>query len=161
MDIKNDLSALTKLVSSAAPLLGTVLSGSYYPIAIGLIAKLLGAKEEIPDILGKLSNTEDVATKLKRLEDQHCEILAKLANESFAQEMSDRESARQRQKDLHDFVPTVLALGFLVIFAGVVFFVLLHPSQSSQSILDKLTSGFMLILAYFFGGIHKKQDDHQ
>lgn len=159
MDIKNDLAKLTAIVSSAAPLLGTVLGGNYYSIAISLLAKLLGAKEEVPDILGRLTATQDVATRLKQLENEHCEILAKLANESFAQEMADRASARQRQKDLHDFVPTVLALGFLLIFAGVVFFVLVHPSQASQSILDKLTSGFMLILAYFFGGIHKKQDE--
>jgi hypothetical protein len=160
MDVKQGLDKLKNIVGATAPLLASVIGSNYYGIALSILAKFLGTGDNVTDIISKISSTPDMALKLKQLENEHAEVLKKLANDEFAHEVDDRKDARLREKELHDFVPTVLALGFLVIYAFFQFYVINKTQTASNDIISaRFQDGLMYILAYYFGGMHKKRDD--
>lgn len=93
MDVKSGINELKNIIGSSAPLLSSVLGSNYYGIAISLLAKFFGSKENISDIIGKINSTKDVSIRLKEIENQHCEVLKKLTAE-------DRKSFRDWMQSL-------------------------------------------------------------
>lgn len=152
---------LSDLVSKSAPLLGSMLGSPLAGIGVSWIAKLFGAnKENAQDIIDKILLDPDANIKLKTLELQHKEVLENIAAKNYETEVADRKSAREREIALHDYVPTILAVGFLIIYAAIQFYCVTHPASALDIISARLQDVLIMIVSYYFGSSHRDKLSH-
>jgi hypothetical protein len=158
-----DLSRLGQIVSAAAPLLGSALSLAS-PVAgvlVSLIAHVFGAKsDDINDIITKITQDGNSASKLKQLEMEHSTAL-------YQAEVDDRKSAREREEAivkltghrdwLLDFIALVVIAGYFIMCVFVVFGdITTQDQQILYMMLGQLTGGFIMVLSYYFGSSNKQ-----
>ena len=153
MGVLNDVGIFKKiaaLVSDSAPLLGSVLGSPFAGVAVGLLAHhfALPPGSTATDLLTALEGTSNLGIQAKQLEDEHAEALSRLAND-------DRASARARQVALRDWVPTILALGFLGIYSLIQVYCVIHEGQGLDVISARLQDVIVMIVSYYFGSSHK------
>lgn len=149
---------LNELVSQSAPLLGSMLGSPIAGIGISWIASLFGADpKNTQDIIDKISNDPEASLKLKSLEYQHEEELKKIASVDYQTEVDDRKSARQREINLQDYVPTFLAIGFLINYAAMQFYCVSHPTAANDLISARFQDVLIMIISYYFGSSHKNR----
>lgn len=149
---------LNDIVSKSAPLLGSMLGSPLAGVGIGWIANLFGADpKNTQDIIEKITSDPEANIKLKTLEYQHQEELQKIAVSSYQVEVDDRKSARQREISLHDYVPTILAVGFLVNYALIQGYCVTHPGSSNDIISARFQDVLIMIISYYFGSSHKEK----
>lgn len=149
------LKDLQPIVSTAAPLLGSVLGGPLGGIAGTLIASVFGGSKDDPtDLLNRIQATQDHDIKLLALQNSHEEELLHI-------EATDAESARQREVDLAkagdiDKTPEVLTI-MIVISLLFVYTIAVMIKQDAQdyditkSMLDILKMGLGAAIAYVYG----------
>lgn len=110
------------VLGAVAPTIATILGGPLAGAAVGaLSAKLLGKPDGTVDELAPLiaSASPETLLALKRID---AELKTSLDNAGVRIDeiaAQDRDSARQRQVDLRDNTPTILAFVVLAIFASV------------------------------------------
>src|SRR5690242_1316640 len=93
------------VVSKVAPLLGSMLGTPLAGIALSLIAQTFGINpNDVAGISAAITGTPDAALKLKALEAQHAEALAKIASSDYATEVGDRKDARVASLQYPDFM---------------------------------------------------------
>lgn len=144
-------------VSKSAPLLGSVIS-SINPLAgigISLISQVFGASKINPhDILNKIQLDPEAELKLKKIEYDHQEALQKIASNVIETDAGDRKDARNMNIQLHNYVPTIIAVGYCLTYVIIQFYCIIHPQTANDVISARLHDGLMMILAYFFGRNH-------
>lgn len=161
MDVKSGINDLIKVVSVSAPLLGRVLGGSYATVVLQLLSNVLGVNPNISEIIQKITGSNDSSSILRDFESEHCIALQKMDNESFKTEVDDRKDARTRQIKMHDWVPSFFALGYLLVYAVFQFYIIHYaPTPSNEIVSARFQDGMMIILAYYYGGIHKRKKKH-
>lgn len=147
---------LSEIVSKSAPLLGGLLGSPLAGIGIGWIADIFGAdKTKVQDILEKVTSDPESVAKLKQIELQYQVELEKLSASNYSVEVDDRKNARAREISLHDWVPTILAIGFLVNYALMQFYVVMHPASAADIISARFQDVLIMIISYYFGSSHK------
>lgn len=162
-------------IASTAPLLGGIIAG---PAGVGvgqvvnLVARALGleADEATPEVIGqKLTPDPEALLKLRQLETDHAEQLAKITLEQLRIELSDRADARAREIEItratgrRDYQLYILAW-LVVLGFGSLCGLLMRwqvPAGSNEVVFilfGSLASGFTLVLQYFFGSSRSSQD---
>ncbi len=156
------LEALKNIVSQISLPFASLLASPFASLGINLLAHAFGVDETN---LGKLTETiaqdKESAIKIRQLLLQHETAFAKLQSENYKTEVDDRKSARARESDMakagyRDWVPTFLALGFLLNYAGIQFYCVTHVNASTDLISARFQDVLMLIMSYFFGSAYKQ-----
>jgi hypothetical protein len=154
--------ALAKTVSQYAPILGSSLLGPVGGVFGSLIAALFGgAKEDPADLVNKITADPDAAVKLKTLELQHKDNILNIDNKNYATEVDDRKDARAMNITLHDHMPNILALIFIVIYAVMQYHIVNNPGNQDDVISARVQDIFVMIISFYFGSAHgkKKQEE--
>lgn len=147
------------IVGTVAPALATALGGPLAGVAVkALSSKLLGRDDGTPDEVGAAVAAMSPAdlVKLKEVEADLTKALAAVDVDLERIAAGDRDSARRRAVDLHDYTPNALALLLLGLFAYV-----LHALLEGQNIGQDGQIAMMMIggliaanqqaLNFFFG----------
>ena len=167
-----DWKDVAKVVSTAAPLLGSLLGGpqgAAVGTAIKLIASALGVGPEPDEVMEAIKTDPDALVKVKELELKHQEELAKLALEQAKLELkaelarlADVDSARRREVEVtratgkRDVNLYVLAWTVVAGFFGLCFALMKVPLPEGSNdvvfmLFGTLATGFGMVLQYFFG----------
>lgn len=130
---------VSKIVSKAAPLVGTLIGGPAGGTIGALVASTLGTEPTEESILKELQMNPDALLKVKELEIRNKEKLEELAVTKFQAETADRQDARLNNK--HSKMPAVVVIMLtLMVFLyglGLFFF---EPIEGNREML------------YYFGG---------
>jgi len=151
-------------VAKVAPMLGAALGGPLGGAAGAMIGNALGIKDATPESIS-------AAVKNGTLDADHI-VALKLAEQDFtlkAQAMGyentqkleelafkDRSSARQREIEVKDFTPRILAYGVTVGFFGLLIFMMKWnvPDANKDMLnimLGALGGAWISIISYYFG----------
>jgi hypothetical protein len=151
----NPINEIISIVGKTAPLLATVLGGPLSGMVLSLIAALFKPKGNLmQDLLDALKSDHFQIEKLKQLENTHKEELEKIAATNYQTEVDDRKDARKREISLHDWVPTILALGFLLNYAAIQFYCVTHNNSINDIISARFQDVLIMIISYYFGSKH-------
>lgn len=153
---------LESIVIKSAPLLANIV-GSVSPVSgivLNLLFKVFGVdSNNLDDLVSKVSDDPEAATKLKQLEFEHQDLLVNNI-------VADKESARNREEEIfkitgkRDWVLGTIA--FVVIFGFFTMSALLAVIKQDNTDHDilymtmgQLTAGFLMIISYYFGSSNK------
>ncbi|MET3122596.1 hypothetical protein AAKU67_002198 [Oxalobacteraceae bacterium GrIS 2.11] len=145
--------------------IGLPLLGAILPIpggaAIGsALAAAIGSSSSKPeDILAALTSSADAMEKAKEFQITHTETMLQLhqsfIKDMYAQEVTDRSSARAMQISTRSYTLPVLAWLFVTGFAVITGLKLTGyvttVDATSADLVTTLRDGLMLILSFYFG----------
>ena len=151
------LEAIAKLVAKSAPNLASIMGSPLAGIGISLLSGYFGLTSDPDKILTELQTDPNAEAKLKQLEYEHAETLQRLQSNDYAIQTSDIQNARQRQITLRDWVPTVLAIGFLLSYASIQFYCVMHNDPNDDVISARFQDILIMIMSYYFGSSHKEK----
>lgn len=153
------ISDLGNVISKITPLLGSVVTESN-PIAgliIMAIAKMFGSTSNPDDLISAIKNDPDNVVKLKSIELEHQEAL-------LQHQVEDRISARDREEKiiqltghrdhLLDFISILVIISFFCM-CFLNYFIKLEDDRIIMMLIGQMSSGFMMVLAYYFGSTNK------
>lgn len=153
---------LRSTIQDYAPVLATVLGGPMAGIGVSLLSTFFGTKPlDVKELLEKILIDPESATKIKQIELNHIEALEKINATNYATEVDDRKSAREREAAIKDYVPTVLAVSFLLIYACIQFYCITHAIQANDIISARCQDILIMIISYYFGSSHKEINTRQ
>lgn len=147
------------LIRQVAPTIATALGGPLAGFATRTISEaLLGKEDATPDELAVAlsSATPEQLARLREV-DANFKVSMKKLDIDLAQiDASDRNSARQREVQLRDKTPLILAAvvctGFFATLIGLMMYGLPAKGQDAVLILlGALSSAFTAIIGYYYG----------
>ena len=152
------LSVAGQVLAKVAPMLATAFGGPLAGAATGAIISALGlapdaSKEAVAAAIA--SATPDQLLALKKADQDFTIAMGRLNLDAAALEGKDRDSARQRETVVRDWMPRALGLGVVAAFIGVVAFVI-----GGYSHVDTVLAGTLIgylsakaeqVIAYYFG----------
>ena len=154
-------------LNQIAPGIATALGGPLAGLAVTAISKALNIDEK--DVqktieTGKLSAEQMMALKSAELELQAKAQELGLNFEKLA--VDDRKSAREMQISTKSFVPALLSILIVVGWSMVQYFLLTHIIAQEMRelvarVLGTLDGALMLVLGFYFGGIHNAQETNE
>ena len=162
-------STLSKLVGTAAPLLGTALGGPLGGTVGNLIASLFGCENKPDLVAAAIQADPQAALKLKELEINNSLELQKIVLEGERMRLADVASARAREvditkatgsKDINLYVLAwVMVIGFFSL-VGILMFKSLPPDSTGvvMMLFGTLAAGFGAVIQYFFGSSKSSAD---
>ena|ERR1700761_622277 len=156
-------SKLLPLVSKAAPLLGNVLGTPFIGIGLSLLAKVFGVDaHDIEALTHAISSDPEADVKLKTLQNQHIEMLGKLANREYSLEVKDRMNARKNSVLYKDFLRHMAYFVTCGFFGSVVILFLplvLKPESRDllSMLIGMLASKWQTIIDFFYGSSRQNQ----
>jgi hypothetical protein len=163
------------LVKGIAPVLGTALGGPLGGAAAAALAnklspdkpvdpsddgqmtKLIQSAAATPDQLLKIQQAEEeFKLSMEKLGLDHEEAMERFNLQTQQTDASDRANARQRQIDLKDWTPTVLAAAVTIGFFGVLGWMLHKPvPEDSRDVINimlgSLGTAWISIISFYFG----------
>lgn len=152
---------VTGVIGTVAPTIATALGGPLAGTAVNAITTALGLDSNTPvkDVAAAVQTADpEVLLKLKQAEQEFQATLAKLEVDLEKIAADDRASARQREAQTGDRMPSVLAISLLLLFAGqqiAVFLGMMPTDETSKTALIKglslLETALTLMLGYYFG----------
>ena len=155
------------LLEQIAPTIATALLGPAGGLAVSAISKALGIDEK--DVQSTIESGKLSADQLASLKQAEIELQAKaqelgLNFEKLATD--DRKSAREMQISTKSFVPALLSILIVVAWALVQYFLLTHIIAQEMRelvarVLGTLDGALMLVLGFYFGGIHNASETNQ
>lgn len=149
-------SGIVSTVGKIAPLLGSVLGSPLAGVGISMLANLFHVEpKNVQALHDAIVKDPESSLKIKALENEHIQMLAKISAQNYQTEVDDRKSARSREMALRDYVPTVLAVGFLFNYAAIQFYCVTHPSAAIDVISARFQDVLIMIMSYYFGSSHK------
>lgn len=144
--------SLISVIEKSAPIIANILGGPFAGTAISLLESAFGVKSD--QLENVIANDPDAAIKLKKIEIDHKEALAKLSVE-------DVESAREREIKIteltgkRDWIIPALAFSFVAIYAVIQMWAIYSPSNQDDIISARLQDIILMIASYFFGKYHE------
>ena len=155
------------ILEQIAPTIATALLGPAGGLAVSAISKALGIDEK--DVQKTIETGKLSADQLASLKQAEIELQAKaqelgLNFEKLATD--DRKSAREMQISTRSFVPALLSILIVVAWALVQYFLLTHIIAQEMRelvarVLGTLDGALMLVLGFYFGGIHNASETNQ
>lgn len=140
------------ILQKGLPILGTALGGPAGATVGALIANAFDADPKNPeDIIKKINLDPNAQIKLIEIQKAHEIELAKLALQSEIEVNKDRANARQREVELKDKIPGILAVIFTTCYLLMMYLFASNQSPETEAILFGINNAEMLILAYYFG----------
>lgn len=154
-----------KLIGTAAPWIATAIGGPLAGQAVSQLTNALGLKADakIDDVETLLNAGQLTGEQLVRLKeaDQQFQQAMQLAGfadvEKLAElSMKDRDSARQREIQVRDITPRLLAAGVTIGFFGILLFMLLKDIPAAAHdvlmvMIGSLGTAWTAIISYYFG----------
>lgn len=148
---------LKSIVSKVAPVLGTALGGQAGGLVGALISSAFGGNKNPDDLAQVIANDPEAAIKLKSIEYQHMQELERINALNYQTEVDDRKSARQMQVDSKSYMPAVLAISFVVIYACIQYFVISNPGGQDDVISARVQDILVMIISFYFGSSHNQR----
>lgn len=151
------------VVGKIAPVLGTVLGSPLAGVGISLLSQLFGVKtDDLDGLLGKINETPESAIKIKTLEYEHIETLAKIASTDYSTEVDDRKDARKNSVLYKDFLRHMAYLVTFGFFAALFVLFLPLPINGNERellsmLVGMLVSKWQTIIDFFYGSSRVKQ----
>jgi hypothetical protein len=155
------------ILEQIAPTIATALLGPAGNIAISLVSKALGIDEK--DVQSTIESGKLTSDQLASIKQAEIELKAKaqelgLNFEKLA--VDDRKSAREMQMSTKSFVPALLSILIVVAWALVQYFLLTHIIAQEMRelvarVLGTLDGALMLVLGFYFGGIHNASETNE
>lgn len=157
--MSNLLSTVGGLIKQVAPTIATALGGPLAGLATKTLSEaLLGTQDGSPDeIAAALGNASpDQLAKLREIDANFKTTMKKLDIDLAQIDASDRNSARQREVQLKDKTPMLLAgvvcIGFFGTLIGLLLYGLPPKGQDAVLILlGALSAAFTAIVNYYYG----------
>jgi len=154
-------------LTQIAPGIATALGGPLAGLAVTAISKALGIVEK--DVQSTIEQGKLSADQLSSLKQAEIELQSKaqelgLNFEKLA--VDDRKSAREMQMSTKSFVPALLSILIVVAWALVQYFLLTHIIAQEMRelvarVLGTLDGALMLVLGFYFGGIHNASETNE
>jgi hypothetical protein len=155
------------ILEQIAPTIATALLGPAGNIAISLVSKALGIDEK--DVQSTIESGKLTSDQLASIKQAEIELKAKaqelgLNFEKLATD--DRKSAREMQVSTKSFVPALLSVLIVVGWSMVQYFLLTHIIAQEMRelvarVLGTLDGALMLVLGFYFGGIHNASETNE
>jgi hypothetical protein len=164
------LKSIATAIGSFAPTLATMLGGPLAGTAVSALEQALGLQKGAgPDAITQVVQgglTPEAIAAVRAADEKHAEAmgqqkvdLAKINADfdiAFAKiGADDREGARQRQVEVKDHTPEILAYGTTTGFFGILGWMLMHgvPKESDvlMVMLGSLGTAWTAIVGYYFG----------
>lgn len=146
-----------QIIGTVAPMLGTVLGGPLGGLAGAALAKALGTDDPKAQETMIASGDPEVLLKLRQAEKELQEHLKQLDIDEEKLHFDDTANARNREIQLKDWTPKVLAYvlvsGFFVVLGIMIF----HGTPKDGGaeallvLLGALSTAFASIIAYYYG----------
>lgn len=155
-------SGILGAVSKIAPLLGSVLGTPLAGVGISLLANLFHVDPKNVKALHEAIDADPEAKlKIKTLEYDHAETLAKIASSDYATEVDDRKSARSSAVLYKDFLRHMAYLVTIGFFAALVLLFCPIPVNSNtrellSMLVGMLASKWQTIIDFFYGSSRKQ-----
>ena len=148
---------LTNVVSKISLPFASLLSSPFASFGIDLLAHAFGIDaSKLDDLAKKISEDTQASIKINTLLLHHQTAIEKINAENYKTEVDDRKSAREREIALKDWVPTILAVGFLINYACIQFYCVSHPSSEVDVISARFQDVLIMIMSYFFGSAYRQ-----
>jgi len=154
-------------LNQIAPGIATALGGPLAGLAVTAISKALNIDEK--DVQKTIETGKLSAEQMMSLKQAEMDLQAKaqelgLNFEKLATD--DRKSAREMQVSTKSFVPALLSILIVVGWSMVQYFLLTHIIAQEMRelvarVLGTLDGALMLVLGFYFGGIHNSQETNE
>lgn len=151
------MESVISVVKTASPLVATALGSPLSGIALSLLGNAFGSTSKNPEeILKLIKDDPDFEMRIKKLEYDHIEELARISSDDYKTEVDDRKDARSKEKETNDHTPAILAYILTIgVFAALFYlFVDEVPSQNKEliiSILSAMMTVWVAAMAYYHG----------
>lgn len=152
----NVLKPFEKLIGAVAPTVATALGGPLAGNAVGFLMKALDI--DTPDALAEKLQAQAPATMLalRQIEVDYQKHLDDVGVDLERIAAGDRDSARNREIQVKDKIPAVLAIGTSVGFFGLIAFLIFRePPFGNQALLNvmigSLGTAWIGVISYYFG----------
>lgn len=146
------------IVGSVAPTIAGALGSPIAGTALGALSKALGIEGSTPDAVQQAvaQATPEQLLAIKQAEQSFAVQMEQLNIDLAKVNAGDRDSARQREMAVKDWVPGVLAVSLTIGFFGLLGWMMYQaPPAGSRDILNvmlgSLGTGWVTMLAYYFG----------
>jgi len=149
-------------VGKLAPMLGAALHGPLAGTAMVAVAKAIGLDDkaeenQITEALAKVTPEHMLAIKAAE-----AEFKVKMGELGFTSTADleqiaaeDRADARQRETQLKDWTPRILAYGVSLGFFGILAWMVVHPGVTDSPLINilmgSLGTAWISIISYYFG----------
>lgn len=158
-------SGVLDFLKSVVPTVATAIGGPFAGLAAGFIADKLNLSdktvESVTAAIQGMGPAEMI--QLKQIDAELQKFFAELGIKELALENADRDSARRREVDTKDGIPSLLAIGVTVGFFSVLTFLTLKgfPEDNKEVLiymLGSLSTAWTGIIAYYFGSTKSNKD---
>lgn len=149
-------SSVMQVVAKAAPLLGAVLGTPAAGVGMKLVLDALGVGDGDDAALETALAAPEAAAKLREVELQHAEVLARIASTDYAVEVEDRKDARAHAAGYGNFV-IWMAYVVTAMFAMTLVMVFLPLPMDGMDrdllsmLIGMLVSKWQTIIDFFYG----------
>ena len=147
-------SDLIKIVGKSAPVLARALGSPLAGTALALLSSAFGVSPD--NLAATIAADPEAELKLKTLEYQHAEELARIDAGDFQVATADSQNARANFG--HDHVAMFLAILFSMIYAGIQFAALYNPSTQDDVISARVQDILLMIISFYFGRTAPRTD---
>jgi len=153
---------LISIVSKVSPILGSAIAGPAGAFVMSLISGMFGVSNADSDKLAQvISNDPDYEIKIKKIETDHIQNIRNIELQEYQLEVQDRDSARKYNIQNHDWVVTIIAIGYSTLYAILVILDALSIIPVKQAELLNLFSIAMIIVNYYLGSSHTERKRKQ
>lgn len=143
-------------LTQIAPTIATCLGGPLAGMGVAVLEKVLGVdSDKVMDVVnsGRLTPEQVAQIKVAEIDLKKQEQQLGLNFEQLAVE--DRKSAREMQVGTQSNIPAVLAIAVTIGFFGILFWLMIHPADTSNTplmiMLGSLGTAWSGIIAFYFG----------
>lgn len=144
------------VLATVAPLLGTAIGGPFGGLAGSLLSKALGTTDPKAMEAAITSTDPDILVKLKQADTDFQTQMKALQISEEKLTFDDIANARNRETQVKDSTPMILAIGITVGFFGVLGYMLAvgKPKEGGDALLVMLGSlgtAWAGVVTYYFG----------
>ena len=159
MDFSKLASQGLSALAEFAPTLASMIGGPFAGTAVSALENVLGLTstgDANVALAAVTKATPDQMLSLKAEDNRHAEVMEKLGQNVDELAAKDRDSARQRESAVKDWVPGALAVLLTFGFFGLLSYLMGHePPAGSHDILltmlGALGSAWVAMTSYYFG----------
>jgi len=156
------------VLQKVAPFLGGLVGGPVGASVGVLIGNLLGVDPSNEESLTTAlkSATPDQIIAIRQIESAERMRMSQLLIEEMKVHSGDRENARTMQIQTKEWMPSILGLGLMLGYFGVIAILMLFPVQQDAKevmymLIGTLSSALASVVSFYLGsssGSHKKDD---
>lgn len=159
-----DFRPLADVLLKYSPALATSIGSPIGGLVMSLLMTIFGGDKD--DLVSTIQADPNAGEKIKQLEIEHQDVLAKSQADEYRASVDDRESARQRQLEEEkitgkkDNIVPILAisicLGFFIVYS-LNYIVRIEENTINAWLAAQLCSAFLMVVGFYFGSSAQRQ----